>query len=357
MFALPLLAIVLIAIVQTVGGLGHLASLLFSPSSAFTLVVLIALLGLWRILSIADAMYIGRVRGPWGHTSTMATFVGLSLIVLLTHGVLAYTAFAFYDASSRIFVSDPSADGTSPDASLAPGITPPPDDEFVVSPMATPATAASRINILLTGRDRANTRTEDLTDTLIVASIDPVTHDVALISFPRDISLFPLYNGKTYRGKINSFMSWAKNHPKDYPDGALNSLVKEMGYLIGAPIHYYTAIDLAGFRKMIDLVDGVTIDNPRRIVDPRYDWLDGTHGFTLSAGKHHLDGRTALAYVRSRQGARGQRLQPGPSAAAGPARPAREVDPSREPHEDPGDRRRRPATPSRPTSRPSGSAR
>ncbi len=35
---------------------------------------------------------------------------------------------------------------------------------------------------------------------------------------------------------------------------------------------------------------------------PRYDWLDGTHGFTLKAGKVKLDGRTALAYVRSRQG-------------------------------------------------------
>ena len=54
---------------------------------------------------------------------------------------------------------------------------------------------------------------------------------------------------------------------------------------------------------MIDLVGGVTVDNQRAINDPRYDWLDGTHGFKLSAGKHHLNGRTALAYVRSRQGA------------------------------------------------------
>ena len=75
-----------------------------------------------------------------------------------------------------------------------------------------------------------------------------------------------------------------------------------MGFLLGAPIHYYAAIDLAGFRRMIDLVGGVTIDNREAINDPRYDWLDGTSGFQLSAGKHHLDGRTALAYVRSRQG-------------------------------------------------------
>jgi len=97
-------------------------------------------------------------------------------------------------------------------------------------------------------------------------------------------------------------MTWARDHPADYPDGALTSMVKEIGFLLGAPIHYYAAIDLAGFRRMIDLVGGVTVDNPRAIADPRYDWLDGRHGFFLSAGVHKLDGTTALAYVRSRQG-------------------------------------------------------
>jgi LCP family protein required for cell wall assembly len=302
MFGLPVLVLVVIALIQVVGGLGHVAALLLVPSSAITIAILIGLLAIWRILSIADAMYIGRTRGPWGNSRMMATFGVLSLVVLLMHGVVGYTVYAFYEFSSEAFVSDPSADGTSPDASVLPGASSVPGDDFIASPIATPPTTASRINILLTGRDRADTRTTDLTDTLLIASIDPTTHDVALISFPRDISLFPLYNGQTYRGKINSFMSWAKRHPKDFPDGGLTSLVREMGYLLGAPIHYYTAIDLEGFRKMIDLVDGVTIDNPRAINDARYDWLDGTHGFFLSAGKHKLDGRTALAYVRSRQG-------------------------------------------------------
>jgi anionic cell wall polymer biosynthesis LytR-Cps2A-Psr (LCP) family protein len=53
---------------------------------------------------------------------------------------------------------------------------------------------------------------------------------------------------------------------------------------------------------MIELVGGVDVDNPRAIDDPLYDWFDGTHGFKLSAGMHHLDGRIGLAYVRSRQG-------------------------------------------------------
>jgi cell envelope-related function transcriptional attenuator common domain len=174
------------------------------------------------------------------------------------------------------------------------------NDDYVAAPFATPATPVSRINILLTGVDSAATRTEALTDTLIVASIDPVTHDVALISFPRDISDFPLVDGRTFTGKINGFMTWVRNHPKDFKDKPLVELVKELSFLVGAPIQYYAAVDLAGFRKLIDAADGVTITADRAIDDPAYDWLDGRHGFKLSAGTHTLDGEDALAYVRSR---------------------------------------------------------
>jgi LCP family protein required for cell wall assembly len=175
----------------------------------------------------------------------------------------------------------------------------------VALPYATPATRASRINVLLTGVDSAAGRAHALNDTLIVASIDPVTHKVAMLSFPRDIANFPLWNGNgMFSGKINSLMSYARQHPKEFPDGDLQSLIKELGYLIGAPIHYYAAVDLDGFRRLIDKAGGVDVDNARAINDPVYGgWTDKRPiGFTLSAGMHHLDGQTALAYVRSRKG-------------------------------------------------------
>ncbi len=301
LFALPALAFVAVLLPQLLGGLGQAASLLLTPSSALTVVILIGLLAIWRLLAIADALTIGAGREPFRQPRTLGVFAILAIAVLATHGLIGYTAWAFYDASSRIFVNE-----TSPDEqvapSTAPGGTPAPSDEYVVAPIATPETTQARINILLTGIDSAETRTTALTDTLLVASIDPVTADVVLISFPRDISDFELVDGRTFTGKINSFMTWVRNHPDDFDDGPLTSLVKQIGYMLGAPIHYYAAVDLAGFRRMIDIVGGVTVDNPRAINDPRYDWLDGRRGFTLSAGKHKLDGDTALAYVRSRQG-------------------------------------------------------
>ena len=158
------------------------------------------------------------------------------------------------------------------------------------------------MTFLLTGVDSGHDRAHALTDTLLVASLDRLTNKAVMLSIPRDISNFPLYSGGTFRGKINSLMSTAGNDPKRYPDGPVLTLTREIGYLIGVPINYYAAINLDGFQKMVDLVGGVDVDNPKVINDPRYDWFDGTSGFTLSPGVHHLNGRNALAYVRSRQG-------------------------------------------------------
>lgn len=301
LFALPVVGIALVLLLQAVGSFGQLVSLIVTPSSALTVLILIGLLAAWRLLAIADAMAIGDVKAPLRHRPTLVTFSALALAVLVMHGALGYVAWAAYDATSRMFVGEGSPDG-SPAPSLVAGASVNPDAEYEASPINTPETADSRINILLTGIDAASNRTNELTDTLLIVSVDPKTGQIALISFPRDITRFPRYDGGTFNGKINSFMSNARRHPDEFPDGPLTSLVRQMSFLLGAPIHYYAAIDLAGFRRMIDLVGGVTVDNQRAINDPRYDWLDGTHGFKLSAGKHHLDGRTALAYVRSRQG-------------------------------------------------------
>jgi LCP family protein required for cell wall assembly len=293
LFALPVLAVALLLIVSAMQGLAHIAVLMITPASALTIFVLVVLIGVWRLVSIADSMLGLGVPSPWRHGRTARTFAVLAVIVLVTHLAIGYVAWAFYDASSRIFTSDGPSQGAAAKGS----------DELQVTPVATPASPTDRINILLMGIDSAEHRTESLTDTLMVVSIDPVSGEVAMISFPRDISNFELYNGGTYRGKINSLMTYARTHPQEYPAGPLPTVISELSYLLGAPIHYFAALDLEGFTKMIDLVGGVTVDNPRAIDDPRYDWLySSKFGFYLSAGVHTLDAPTALAYVRSRQG-------------------------------------------------------
>jgi polyisoprenyl-teichoic acid--peptidoglycan teichoic acid transferase len=308
LFALPVLAVVLIVLIQAASGLGKLATLIISPSSALTAFILVVLLGVWREVAVIDAASAIRPRGSWRRGRSLLTISVITVIIAVTHLWAGAIAWALYDASRNVFVGLEGPDAGLPVATSVAGGGPyasgsagaGPDDEYAVGPFATPLTAASRINILLTGVDSAETRNHALNDTLIVASIDPTNGDVALISFPRDISNFPMVNGDTYQGKINSYMTWVNNHPSDFKAKPLVELVKELSFLVGAPIHYYAAVDLAGFRKLIDAAGGVTIDNQRAIDDSGYDWLDGRRGFTLSVGKHHLDGENALAYVRSR---------------------------------------------------------
>ncbi len=297
-YAAPLAFVVLLIVVRALSGVEAFAASLLDPSVALTVLVLIAAFAVWRLLSMLDAVAVsGGRRLLRGRTGVL--LAALSLVVVVTHGIAGFYAWSFYSAGSKIFVAEPGPDKPTPNPD--PSATP--DDEYVATPLATPPTERSRITILLTGVDSTADRSHSLTDTMIVVSIDPETNRLSMVSFPRDIAEFPLWDGRTFRGKINSLMTYARNHPDEFPDGPLPSLVRELSFLLGIPIHYYAAVDIDGFRRLIDVVGGITIDNPRRIADARYNWLDGSKpGFFLPAGEQTLDGRTALAFVRSRFG-------------------------------------------------------
>jgi LCP family protein required for cell wall assembly len=221
------------------------------------------------------------------------------IVVVVSHALVANVALSFYEAGSKIFT-------TAADVDVSPA--PLTSNDLVVlpvaTPVATPATAESRINVLFLGIDSSERRTHALTDTLMVVSVDLASGTAAMVSFPRDIADFPLWSGGIYHGKINALMTDAEAHPDRFPDGGVTTLTKELGYLLGVPIHYYAAVNLDGFEAMIDLVGGITITNNTAINDPNYGgWKQpGRIGFHLSAGKHKLNGETALAYVRSRKG-------------------------------------------------------
>jgi LCP family protein required for cell wall assembly len=167
-----------------------------------------------------------------------------------------------------------------------------------VPPPAGPG-SNERLTVLLVGADRSPSRNTNLTDTMIVASLDPVGKTVSMVSVPRDLVDVPLGNGNTYGPKLNSLVEYADRHRDQFPDGGMATLQKAIGALLGVDIHYQAEVNLNGFRRMVDAVGGVDIDVTKAIDDPTY---DGGHGFSIDVGRHHLDGKTALAYVRSRKG-------------------------------------------------------
>jgi LCP family protein required for cell wall assembly len=301
-FGLPLLVVLVVVALQALSSPEGVLIGLFTPSTALTVLILIVLLGVWRLVSMGDALGTAGRRGAWRKPVPLASFLVLAAIVITTHAAAASLAYSFYDAGRLIFVGEQDPDGaplpslvvsTPAAGSLAPGATAAPTE---------PAKSA-RINILLTGIDSNEHRSHALNDTILVASLDPTTGNLAMVSFPRDMSRLPTPSGKPYMGKINSLMTYADKHPKEYPEGGIAALAKEVGFLLGAPVDYYASVDLEGFRKLIDRVGGVTVNVQTAINDPGYGGWDtrGRIGFKISTGKHTLDGETALAFVRSRK--------------------------------------------------------
>ncbi len=147
-----------------------------------------------------------------------------------------------------------------------------------------------RVNILLLGIGGSGHEAPNLSDTIMVASFDPKTKDVAMLSVPRD--LYVKIPGKGY-GKINSA----------HASGGPATASKVVSKVIDQPIHYYAVVDFAGFKRAIDAVGGieVTVDEP--IYDPSYpcDRGRGVCPLRIKAGKQHMNGTIALRYARSRK--------------------------------------------------------
>ncbi|GIW19975.1 MAG: hypothetical protein KatS3mg065_0271 [Chloroflexota bacterium] len=306
-YATPIVVALGVVVVQALGGIERLGLALLSPSVALTVAVLIGLLGLWRLLSMADAFVSaggGESCAPsgarWGSRRPGARRRRrprgrrLVRLVLLRGGEPDLRRRAGRGEPAPAVVG-PRRLGVRRRAERLPGGD---ADRDAAHRRARGSTSSSSAR---TGR---RTGDHSLTDTLLVVSIDPATKSAAMVSLPRDLARFPLSDGRIYQGKINSLLSYADRHRSEFPDGGMTTLVREVGYLVGVPIHYYAAINLPGFQAMIDAVGGVRVYNEKPIDDPFYvDWRDPSRrGFSLSVGWHTLDGDTALAFVRSRRG-------------------------------------------------------
>jgi LCP family protein required for cell wall assembly len=297
LYAAPMLVVVAAFISQALGGFDAVAADLIAPSFALTIAVLVILLAAWRILSIADAMAGSGIVHGWRRGPAGPVFASLVVATLILHGLLGYYAWSFYQAGRQIFVGS-SADGAP---TMTPALAGAADPSPPTDPLGT--SGVGRISVLVTGIDDGSAKgASTLTETMLVASIDLATHHVTLISFPRDIAGFPLYDGGTYPEKLNSLMAYATAHPQEFPSGGLAALKSEAAYLLGISVDYYASIDMGGFQRMVAAVGGVDVVNPTPIADPAYDWGNGTVGFQLAAGPAHLDGAQALAYARSPQG-------------------------------------------------------
>ncbi|MFQ6000614.1 MAG: LCP family protein [Anaerolineae bacterium] len=154
-----------------------------------------------------------------------------------------------------------------------------------------------RINILILGTDRRDKGERAArTDTMMVASLDPVARRAVLLSIPRDLWVFiPGYG----EGRINTAYFYG-----EVDGGQGPALAKEtVEANLGIPIDYYVGLDFEGFKEIVDTLGGVTIDVEAPIRDDLFP--DDNYGYRsiyIPAGRQEMDGEMLLQYVRTRHG-------------------------------------------------------
>ena len=160
-------------------------------------------------------------------------------------------------------------------------------------------TANGRINILLLGIAGKNKPGNNLTDTIMIASVNTKTGKVALLSIPRDLYIdAPEIN---YQGKINSIYEYGLRKYPENTEKSMGPIKKITQDITSLDIHYWAVINFDGFQRAVDSIGGINITNERDIYDPRYPGPNYSYEiFELKKGFHHLDGATALKYARMR---------------------------------------------------------
>ncbi len=294
LLAAPVLILALGIAAVLLVGTSVLVARLFDIRFLGGLLVLDVVLLAWRLFAVVQALG-HRGRPKLTSRATWATALLVTVTVAM-HLVPAYYAVKAIDTIGTVALGGTHGVDLQDLFPSVSGLLGPSDQPDV--------RAGERVNILLVGVDSLPGRTTALTDTMLVVSLDPNGTASAMISVPRDLYGAPLPDGGVYNQKLNSLMVYAGAHSQEYPLGGVGTLKATVGKLLGVPIHYFAAINLLGFKQTVDSIGGVDVIVQRAINDPTYiDEFNNLKGFFLKAGSHHLDGHTALAFVRSRKGA------------------------------------------------------
>jgi LCP family protein required for cell wall assembly len=136
-------------------------------------------------------------------------------------------------------------------------------DLFLGTGQALSGESEGRINILLLGRAGERYPGRNLTDTVMLLSLDMKKKRAGLLSLPRD--LFAPIPGTGLSTKLNSLYQIGLN--ENVGTEILRDSVAE---ITGLPIHYSVMIDFDGFERMIDALGGIRVDVQRDIHDERY---------------------------------------------------------------------------------------
>ena len=156
------------------------------------------------------------------------------------------------------------------------------ESDLAVSEKLKQEAARGTVNVLIVGLDNVDGASR--TDAIALAIFDADNMGLRIASIPRDSRVY-------IPGR-----SWDKiNHAYVY--GGMNLLRETIVNLTGLPVDYFVKINYNSFPKLIDLIGGVDIYVDKKLV---YNDYSGKLFINIPKGQQHMDGKTALGYVRFR---------------------------------------------------------
>jgi LCP family protein required for cell wall assembly len=220
----------------------------------------------------------------------------IALIVIIL-GVAGFFAYRILVASSHIFKGNVLTAAFASDKPLK-------TDQY------------GRTNLLVFGTSESDPGhpAAELTDSIMIVSIDQKAKSAFIVSVPRD--LWVKYDsGCTfgYQGKINTVYECANPDGKNEEAGQ-QALSSKVGQVFGTDIQYTVHLNLAVIKDAVDALGGidVTIESPdpRGILDRNFDWRCNYTCYLVKYpnGPAHLDGEHAMWLAQARNDSGGYGL-------------------------------------------------
>lgn len=177
--------------------------------------------------------------------------------------------------------------------------------DYIFTPENKIKSLDGRTNILLLGKGGLGHEAPELTDTMMLLSVNHKNPSITMISLPRDVWI------ESLRTKLNSVYYWGN---KKQSKGGMILAKATVEEITGQQINYAVVLDFSGFKKIIDVLGGIEIEIDNLFTDEKYpiagrenDLCNGDLEYKcryetvrFDKGITHMNGDTALKYVRSR---------------------------------------------------------
>ena len=159
-----------------------------------------------------------------------------------------------------------------------------------------------RTNILVFGTSGYNMNGDEgngvhdgaqLTDSIMLFSLDQKTGDVAMVSLPRDLKAGATC---TATGKVNEVYWCANQYGEDEAAGA-QALMNKVSYIFDVDFQYYIHVNWAALTTVVDSIGGITVTLDEDINDYEY-----TNTIISAGVPTTLNGEQALGLARARHG-------------------------------------------------------